>query len=631
MRQTLLSRLSVLLSPLLSAPPLYAQDVEFISSPPEADGKLSASERSLVARSFAHSYRFDNPDVDAPDVRYRIGYTATHLYIAITTTAEAIEYRNRGYVWGDGWRLLLGKPSDGSRTATYTEVLVSPKAPDDDRIEAVIGTQDNVQVYRPLSQESQVSEGVIGGGTVFEATLAWEDLAPFHPVFDERISLNLYFAKGLSTTEAGDFPYGYAIVPDEGIWEEQIQSRAGLRFNFDFDNADPLKARTFFRLESKTIVEGELVALERASFDRAPEGQSSGKAEAVVEVGAARTIRLTPDTRIQRTKVYLSNEGLGVGRHPITLPDGTVQTLTVLPDFAPQSAREDLASAKAKGLPNGSYESLLFLLDEYEKQRAASRPYMDGQDALAQSQRLANFTAIAKSGADPFAGQNGPYRRGFRSQLDGSLQPYSVKLPDDFEPNRTYPAMVFLHGSGGDEKGLLERPRTNGKMIEIAPFGRDKYYAYAAPASQTDIREALDAASRDFPVDRDRIVIGGFSMGGYGALRAFYENPGAYRGVAVFAGHPNLANQWLGNLGFPNFLDTEFLSPFKGVPVFIYHGQKDGALPYELVVKLSESLTSAGAIVTFSGPEDMGHEYQDPATHALFVEWLEQFQTPDKR
>ncbi|MEO0418777.1 MAG: alpha/beta hydrolase-fold protein [Pseudomonadota bacterium] len=625
MKRTLLSRLAAFFTLLLLVAPANAQEIEFLPSQPHADGRLNDSERSLVARQFAQGYRFDNPDVKAPDIQYRIGYTATHLYIAITTTSETIEYRNRGYVWGDGWRLLLGDTADGARTATHTEVLVSPKAPGDNRTEAVIGTQDNMQVYRALSNRSQVSEGLTDGGAVFEAVLAWDDLAPYHPVFDEGVGVNLYFAKGLSTPEAGVFPYGYAIVADEGIWEEQIQSRAVRRFTFDFETADALRTLTFYRLASKTVVESNPIAVERASFERARPGHSQKHMDVVAQNGSSEALGLTPDTRILRTTTYLSNEGLSAGRHTITLPDGTEQTLTVLPDFAPQAAREELAGALTNGLPQGAHESLLFLLDAYEMQRAKLRPYADGKDVLEATERLAQLIEVAKTGTDPFAAQKGPYRRGFRSQLDGTFQPYSVKLPEVMEPNTTYPAIVFLHGSGSDEQGLLDKPRSNGKMIEIAPYGRDKYYAYAAPASQTDIIEALDAASRDFPVDRERVIIGGFSMGGYGALRAFYENPEAYRGVAVFAGHPDLANQWLGNLGFPNFLDAEFLAPFKDVPVFIYHGQKDGALSYDLAVKLSDSLTSAGAIVTFSGPENMGHTYQDPATHALFLRWLEQF------
>ena len=176
-----------------------AQTIEFMSEPPTADGKLNDAERALQIRQFPKQYRFDNPLVEEPEITYRLGFTPTHLFVAITTNADEVIYRNRGYLWGDGWRLLLGDTTEGSRTTSYIEVLVSPKAPGDDRIEMAIGTQDHVQLFRRLSDRSRSAEGVTDEGAVFEATIAWADLAPFDPVFDPRIGVNLYFAKGLST------------------------------------------------------------------------------------------------------------------------------------------------------------------------------------------------------------------------------------------------------------------------------------------------------------------------------------------------------------------------------------------------------------------------------------------------
>lgn len=606
-----------------------AQDVEFLDEAPQADGKLSPAEEALALRTFPEAYRFDNPDVEAPDIAYRVGYTARHLYVAITTTAPEITYRNRGYLWGDGWRLLLGDPSDGSRTATYIEVLVSPKAQGDDRIEMAVGTQDNVQVFRRLSPASRSAEGALPNGTVFEAVIAWADLAPFHPLFDPRIGMNLYFAKGLSAPEAGDFPYGYALVRDEGIWEEQIASRAIAPFLFDLEEAAGLQGKVQYRLASRHIVAGRPIRIETAQI--AHERAAGGRREVLGEVTiapegsqGAGAIPLTPRRDVIRSDFTLPSEGLSPGAHTITLPDQSRHTLWVLPDFAPQAAREAILEGGG-ALSPGTRDALQFLLSSHETKRAALQPYANASAVLEEALRLVEMTSRAAQGASPFEGIEGPYRRGFRSALDGSFQPYSVNLPEGFSSDGSYPALVFLHGSGADEQGLLESPRSNGRMIEVAPYGRDKFFAYASKASQIDIAEALDAAARDFPIDRDRVVIGGFSMGGYGALRGFYEHPERYKGVAVFAGHPDLANEWLGNLGFPNFLDPAFTAPFKGVPVFIYHGQKDSALPYGLAVKLAEALRKAGARVTFAGPEEMGHQYQDPQTHARFVQWLEQF------
>lgn len=611
--------------PLLEAHAATAQNVEFLHETPTADGKLSEAELALKTRLFPKQYRFDNPKVEATKIAYRLGFTPTHLYVAITTNADKVTYRNRGYLWGDGWRLLLGDTADGSRTPTYIDVLVSPRAPGDDQLEIVIGTQDHVQVLRRLSESSQAAEGTTDEGTVFEAVIAWTDLAPFHPGFDPRIGMNLYFAKGHSTPEAGDFPYGYALVHDEGIWDEEIVTRAIVPFEFDVGKAAPGRAIVHYRLGSRHVIAGQPIRVETASLSPSNNMDSGDVSIRQAALPDAPLIPLTPLRTHIRNSFTLPSGSLAIGEHEITLPDGSRHTLWVLPDFAPQAAREAISGGKFALLSPGTRESLSLLLERYEQARAALRPYADASAVMEEAEHLDRIFAKAAAGADPFEGNTGPYRRGFRSAFDGSLQPYSVKLPKSFSQGATYPALLFLHGSGSDERGLLDQPRSNGRMIEVAPYGRDKFYAYASQASQNDIVEALDAAVRDFPIDRKRVVIGGFSMGGYGALRSFYEHPERYVGVAVFAGHPNLANEWLGDGGHPNFLDPKFLSLFKGVPVFIYHGQKDAALSYDLALKLAEALRKAGADVTFSGPADIGHTYQDPVTHAMFVKWLEQF------
>ncbi len=134
--------------------------------------------------------------------------------------------------------------------------------------------------------------------------------------------------------------------------------------------------------------------------------------------------------------------------------------------------------------------------------------------------------------------------------------------------------------------------------------------------------EAIDDVKKYFNVNENKIIIGGFSMGGYGALRTFYEHPKLYKGVAVFAGHPNLANEWLDGV-HPNFLEDKYLKEFRNIAVFIYHGNKDAALDVNLIEEMSRKLIQNGAKVTTSIVEDKGHEYQDEKTNKLYFDWLD--------
>ena len=51
-----------------------------------------------------------------------MGYTATHLYLYIETDAPEVSYHQRGYLWGDGYKLLLGLPKESTLTNEYYDI-----------------------------------------------------------------------------------------------------------------------------------------------------------------------------------------------------------------------------------------------------------------------------------------------------------------------------------------------------------------------------------------------------------------------------------------------------------------------------------------------------------------------------
>jgi predicted esterase len=110
-------------------------------------------------------------------------------------------------------------------------------------------------------------------------------------------------------------------------------------------------------------------------------------------------------------------------------------------------------------------------------------------------------------------------------------------------------------------------------------------------------------------------------MGGYGAYRIFYEYPELFNGIAVFSGHPNLANKWIG-VGYPDFLDKKFLKPFKNIPVFIFHSKNDLNCPYELTEQLVAKLRQSGAKVEFVTTTDTGHGIIDKNNLPVYYKWL---------
>jgi len=143
--------------------------------------------------------------------------------------------------------------------------------------------------------------------------------------------------------------------------------------------------------------------------------------------------------------------------------------------------------------------------------------------------------------ADPllFSKPRQTFVLGHRSPVDRSAQPYAVILPKNFDPNATeaYRLYVHLHGCNPwfTETAFIawntsQKHSRDGQTIEIQPYGRMNCgYEWAG---ETDVFEAIHDISRRYNIDPDRVVLGGFSMGGAGTWRIGLQNPTPFASLA---------------------------------------------------------------------------------------------------
>ena len=139
--------------------------------------------------------------------------------------------------------------------------------------------------------------------------------------------------------------------------------------------------------------------------------------------------------------------------------------------------------------------------------------------------------------------QTGLVVRGYRSKIDGTVQPYGLVIPDSYNPKSTrgYRLDIWFHGRGetlSETNFIAQRMRQVGRYapkdtIVLHPYGR---YSNANKfAGEVDVLEALADVRRRYRIDPDRISVRGFSMGGaacwqfavHYADRWFAANPGA--------------------------------------------------------------------------------------------------------
>lgn len=172
-------------------------------------------------------------------------------------------------------------------------------------------------------------------------------------------------------------------------------------------------------------------------------------------------------------------------------------------------------------------------------------------------QGLDRAAALGK-GETPWNTASGLVVRGYRSTIDGSVQPYGLLIPETWGQAGTKAAPFPLHFwcHGRNEK-LSELAFINGSQTkpgEFTPEGAIVCFLYGRFcnankfAGEMDLFEALDDIKKHYPIDQQRLVIRGFSMGGAAAWQFAMHHPGMWAAAAPGAGFSETEEFFSGTL-----------------------------------------------------------------------------------
>ncbi len=207
-------------------------------------------------------------------------------------------------------------------------------------------------------------------------------------------------------------------------------------------------------------------------------------------------------------------------------------------------------------------------------------------------------------------------------------------LGPDYNTSRKYPLVIFLHGSGergNDNKAQLKWGVLNfasDKMMlhhpafVIAPqcpenqswanFDQTKNSGdltlNAVPSKPMDLLMKL---VKDFikthPVDTNRIYITGLSMGGYGTYDAIEREPNLFAAAVPVCGAG----------------DVTKASRIAHIPMWIFHGSEDPAVPTQYSLDMANALFKAGAKPGLTFYPEIGHfSWLGAYTDDLMLEWM---------
>jgi len=155
--------------------------------------------------------------------------------------------------------------------------------------------------------------------------------------------------------------------------------------------------------------------------------------------------------------------------------------------------------------------------------------------------------------------------------LSGHLKPpchYYLYVPEDYKADREYPALLLLHGGGGNLRcGLylsVEHARRHGLIIICPTFRNGEWWTEEGMAFA--LKALADAAKR-YRVNAKAVAIGGVSNGAIGAWAISEKFKDKFAAVISISGA---------------FNGSKPVAAGKGPPVYIVHGARDAVFSPDL-------------------------------------------------
>ncbi|WP_411031634.1 alpha/beta hydrolase-fold protein [Spongiimicrobium sp. 3-5] len=215
--------------------------------------------------------------------------------------------------------------------------------------------------------------------------------------------------------------------------------------------------------------------------------------------------------------------------------------------------------------------------------------------------------------------------------------PYRILFPDNYDQDKTYPLLLFLHGSG--ERGqdneaqlihgakLFPQKEVREKFPAIVVFPQcpkesfwsnqdragDKIYRFnfhkkgKPTLAMATVQKLLKNLRRTLSVDKDRIYVGGLSMGGMGTFEIVRRNPKTFAAAFPICGGAN----------------PEIAPMLTKVNWWVFHGEADNTVNYSYSQKMVDALKDEGGKVKFSLYPGVGHNSWDNAfAEPELLPWL---------
>ena len=218
--------------------------------------------------------------------------------------------------------------------------------------------------------------------------------------------------------------------------------------------------------------------------------------------------------------------------------------------------------------------------------------------------------------------------------------PYRIYIPENYDPNKKYPLMIFMHGAG--ERGtdnmqlhsvdanryfyyIIEDDRLKDEYILIAPQCHPEHrwveqdwsqsvYEFC-PSCQLSVPLTLfyDLLDNEiftkYNIDMNKILMTGLSMGGFATWFTMMYQPNLLAAAIPICGGA----------------DPKMAEIIKNIPIWIFHSDDDPGVPSKSLHAMKKALEEVNATVfhatlyTHEGHGCWGRAYLEKPTFDWFI------------
>ena len=566
--------------------------------------------------------RFENSQIKlngSPDLKNRWNvefipcYTHQYFCLLVRIDSTNIISQDRAYQNGGGFALLLATPKEGNRdTDEFTVFGICPF----EKRESLrwsrffVYYKDVALVFKP-SEEAQIITEKDSLFTYVLVMIPWKLGQPLTPFITEQIGLNLWVAQAI---EAEIPVQMHMLLRSEKLIAEQ-QPRDYLLYELQEPQQQQSECEITHLLENRNLPFGASGKI-WVGLNSPDAGHSTIK----LLIDGTETASMETDISkgINRLNLQFATNLINVGEHQLQLEiTGKNLAFSEKTSFSVydlnriSEMKKQVEKLQGREAPNmemvESIATLEYLLESAQKDLGRLKPYSPFSELQSRLDSITDGICKVESNKSLFVRAKA-IRMGLRSRQDNTLQPYSLYIPETFKTGQGG-LIILLHGSGTNDTAMIGKSsrlaffeRTG--MIIAAPFARGESHYYLPKEATEEIVELTKKMMKMFSVPKEKVVLAGFSMGGFGVINTYFYKPDLYRNLMVFSGAFDLKPY----VAQPDWSTDDALRKLTTTNLIIFHGDADLNMPYEQQKSIHEKLKKMNPNVEIVIAEGAGHE-----------------------